>query len=111
MGDLLENVQFDFNESTGLSNDDIIKTMATGVEQQEDGHYVYCLRLNGENSFYVGETSQLSTRISTHLREKDVRELERVELTSDKDEALERERELSYEVAIEKGTTNIYGGR
>lgn len=110
MRDLLENVQFEFSDSTGLSNNDVIKTIAQGLEQHADGHYVYCLELDDE-SFYVGETSQLSTRIATHVREKDVQDIERVELANDKNEALERERELSYEMAIEKQTTNIFGGR
>jgi predicted GIY-YIG superfamily endonuclease len=112
--------EYHIDESTtvDLSSDDIsqkselIKMIVRAFELTQDSeHYVYCFSYDGGSRWYVGETENLYDRFSTHIRERGITNIERIEPVSDRDEGLERERELSYEVAIEKESTEIYGGR
>lgn len=104
--------------SVDLSSDDLsskaelIKMIVRSLERSDDSpHYVYCFSYDGGDRWYVGETANLYDRFATHIRQKGITNIEHVEPVSDKETGLERERELSYEVAIEKGSTEIYGGR
>jgi predicted GIY-YIG superfamily endonuclease len=104
--------------SIDLSSDDIsdkaelIRMAARSFEVSEDSpHYVYCFSFDDGERWYVGETSNLSDRLATHIRERGITNIETVEPVSDREEGLERERELSYEIAIAKKSTEIYGGR
>jgi len=101
-----------------LSSDDIsdktelIKMILRSFERSQDAnHYVYCFSFQDGDAWYVGETENLYDRLTTHIREKGITNLEHVEPVADRDAGLERERELSYEVAIDKKSTEIYGGK
>ena len=101
-----------------LSSDDISNraelirmAMKSYEAAQESPHYVYCFSFDGGDRWYVGETANLVNRISTHIRERGITNIERVETVENREQGLERERELSYEIAIDKGSTEIYGGR
>lgn len=98
-------------EYSALERDEMLQNIVSLLDRQLScDHYVYCFEFGDEN-WYVGETKNLRDRFATHRRDKDITNIELLEEVSDKTEALERERELSYEMAIEKGTTDIYGGR
>lgn len=71
----------------------------------------YSFQKDSEKFYYVGQTTRPVKRIKKHLRKKNVRAVERVEYADNKESALERERELSFEIAIENNTKNILGGR
>lgn len=75
--------------------------------------YVYGIRLerDGETWWYVGQTSDLQSRISTHKSDKNVLNIEYIEGFDTREGAKEREREMAYEIAIERETTNVLGGR
>jgi len=110
----MTNVSSDIGKYTGLSSDESAAVLAKSFEMQNpDSHYIYCFSFDrdGSECWYVGETQNLEERIKTHSRQKDVQSIELVECTDNRKEARERERELSYEVAIEKNSTKIYGGR
>lgn len=98
-------------EHSSLNRDEILSNIVSMVDIEYDcNHYVYCLELN-DSAWYVGETENIKNRFSSHKREKNVTNIELIEEVPDRETALERERELSYEMAIEKNTTEIYGGR
>lgn len=99
--------------SDDLSNrSDLIKAIVRSFELSQDcDHYVYCFSFDDGSRWYVGETENLYDRFLTHIRERGITNIETVEPVPDRGEGLERERELSYEIAIEKGSTEIYGGR
>lgn len=112
--DITEDTVLELTPHTGLSNSEVVKLVTEQYEQEADAeHFVYCFsyEVDGETRWYVGETSNLKQRISTHSLEKNIDNIEVVEPASSREDALEREREMSYEIAIEKGTTEIYGGR
>lgn len=101
-----------------LSSDDIssktelIKMIVRSFESSQNAnHYVYCFSFKGGDAWYVGETENLYDRFTTHIREKGITNLEYVEPVENRDIGLERERELSYQIAIEKQSTDIYGGK
>jgi len=92
----------------------VMKSVIRSFENESSSpHYVYCLEIekNGEQCWYVGESANLYDRITTHIRKKNILNIQRVEELPSRQDALEREREMSYEIAIQKNTTNIYGGR
>lgn len=98
-------------EHSALERDEMLQNIVSLLDRQLTcDHYVYCFEF-GDSNWYVGETENLKDRFATHRRDKNITNIERLEEVSDKSEALERERELSYEMAISKDTTDIYGGR
>lgn len=98
-------------EHSALERDEMLQNIVSLLDRQlMCDHYVYCFEF-GDSNWYVGETENLKDRFATHRRDKNITNIERLEEVSDKSEALERERELSYEMAISKDTTDIYGGR
>lgn len=107
-------------------------------EYEVSESYVYILRIkrsDGEVFYYVGSTSSSpEKRIKRHMTDKTCRtmpvERDGVEVlgdtsmdtytivgvedivpveSSNKERLLEKEREIAYRVAIEKGTTNVTG--
>lgn len=104
----------DLSASGGIDRESMLRYVARCYEQDvEHDHYVYCLTLpsSHEYDWYVGETTQLEQRISTHIREKGVTNIERLENVPDKETALDREQEMFLEVAIDKESTKLCGGR
>lgn len=98
-------------DHSALERDEMLQNIVSLLDRQLTcDHYVYCFEFDDSN-WYVGETANLKDRFATHRRDKNITNIERLEKVSDKAEALERERELSYEMAISKDTTDIYGGR
>jgi len=101
----------ELDSHTGLSRADRVCQVVTLFEDNTPcEYYVYCFKF-GDNKWYVGETEHLAQRISTHSNERDIQNIETVEGVSSRENAREREREMSYEIAIEKCSTDIYGGR
>jgi predicted GIY-YIG superfamily endonuclease len=114
MVQLPDGVDLDIQSTTGLSNEEAAKLIAGRFQDyMPEQHYVYCFSFeqNETECWYVGETGNLRDRIATHTRQKDIDQIERIEVVESRDEALEREREMSYEVAIDNDSTRIYGGR
>lgn len=109
-GDAFENVNINFSEHSSLSDPERIRAAARALEECSEGPFVYCLKLSG-GTFYVGETKHLSNRIGTHARDKQIDRIQHVETVPDKETARDREQTLSFEIAIEKNTTDIDGGR
>jgi len=83
---------------------------------------IYTLELrnvkNNNRWWYIGLTNDITNRITGHVTKnhlgKELRlwNIEDTEpFNGTRSEARAREQEKSYEVAIEKGTTNIFGGR
>lgn len=111
---ITSSVSYDMNSYSGLDRRAKIVELARLFEEcSDESHFVYCFKYekNGEQWWYVGETGHLTNRILTHTNEKDVIGIEILESVEDVDAGRERERELSYQVAIDKETTNIGGGR
>lgn len=109
--DVSENSTVLLNEHTALSRGEVLQNIISIFDEESNtDYYVYCLEID-ENNWYVGETSNLPKRFSAHKRDKNITNIERIEEVQSRKEARERERELSYEMAIEKETTDIYGGR
>jgi GIY-YIG catalytic domain. len=110
--DITENASVDLSSDSPIDKQEIIRTVAKLFEKSTDStHYVYCLSVDEGSRWYVGETANLYDRFCTHLRTRDVTNIEFVKPASDKEHSRERERELSYQVAIDKNTTEVYGGR
>lgn len=111
---ITDDTTMEISPHTGLSNAEVVKLVASEYEQQCDAeHFVYCFsyEVDGETRWYVGETSNLKKRLSSHSLDKNIDNIEVIEPAGSREEALEREREMSYEVAIDKESTEIYGGR
>lgn len=107
---IVDDVTFDLQSHTGLSRREIIKqVVSTYYHIDEHEFHVYCLEI--EDGWYVGETGNLPTRVATHMNKRNVSNIERVEPVDNREDALERERVMSYEIAIEKNSTDIYGGK
>lgn len=79
---------------------------------KESNYYVY--RLCFDNSYYVGMTNNIARRfIQANSRNRwpgDFPNNIDIEKYEDVDDANERERELTFETAIEFDTNNVYGG-
>lgn len=77
-------------------------------------HYVYVLSVkhNGDQKFYVGESSKIFNRITHHISS-DQFEVEYVEriISVPKENAKEREREMSLDIARKYKTNDILGGK
>lgn len=96
---------------TGLSRAERVCQAVTLFEDNTPfEYYVYCFEFD-DGKWYVGETEHLAQRISTHSNERDIQNIEVVEGVPSREDAREREREMSYEIAIDKDSTEIYGGR
>jgi len=96
-----------------MSRQELVKKMREIQNNTIGESYVYVIivKREGEEYFYVGKSNNPSSRIKNHINKKNVVGIERVEGCISESSALERERELSYEIAIEKDTTNILGGK
>lgn len=109
--EITDGVTMELSPYTALSHGDLVKEVVSVFEDSTPfEYYVYCFQFDGDK-WYVGETKNLAQRISTHSTDKSIENLEVVEGVESREEAREREREMSYEIAIKKGTTEIYGGR
>lgn len=73
--------------------------------------YVLVIMKDDEPYYYVGKSNNPTNRLTQHISSKSVVDIERLEGCKSEKAALNRERELSYELAIEKDTTNILGGK
>lgn len=77
-------------------------------------HYLYVLvvRQDGEDKFYVGETSNLHNRLSSHMSSDrfDIQRIDKV-ISVDEENARDEERKLSLDIARENETTDIMGGK
>lgn len=104
-----------FEEQGETSKEDIIERMEQLIDNTDDGRgfYVYVIKLLRDNElwWYVGQTINPIQRLKTHLQNKNVVGVDRLIGVSNRDAAKEKERKLAYEVAIEKNSTNILGGR
>jgi len=109
---LSDSISMSVSRNDSTKRRDVIRMIARQYDRFTDADfYAYSLELDNGDRWYVGETANLYDRISTHLRDKTVSNIHRIEQLATKEDAKERERELSYELAIEKGTTEVYGGR
>jgi predicted GIY-YIG superfamily endonuclease len=107
-----DSVSLDLSSHEVVDRRALLSTAVKIYEQQApDDYYVYCLEIDGGSSWYVGETANLIDRVTRHLSDKNVTNIEAIEPCDSRECAREREREMSYEVAIEKECTEIYGGR
>lgn len=92
--------------------------------QGEDHHYIYVLKgtkTSTDEWYYIGQTTRLSNRIATHIKDgcgpsyvsmdvTDIIELNTID-NYDKEDMRNAERSKAYEIAIEKNTTKVCGGR
>lgn len=111
---ITDDVTLELSKHTGATRGDIIQSVIRSFEETTPfEYYVYSLKLDkdSDTSWYIGQTENLTQRIYSHINSKNVTNIERVEGVDSREDARERERELSYEIAIEKKTTKIYGGR
>lgn len=111
--DVCENVSVDLS-SDSPNRDSVIRNVARMFERGTSvDHYVYCITYqdSGDTCWYVGETANLADRISTHIRQKTVINIDLVECRDSKDDAKEREINLFKEKILEKESTNVFGGK
>lgn len=110
IGDVTINLDFDDEPRY----EEILSSVARAYNKYSDSEcHVYCIEYieDNESYWYVGETSNIGQRLTTHIYERDVRNIEFIEEWPNKQEAREREQIASYEVALAKETTNVRGGR
>lgn len=122
----------DIKEDDRIDKNDIIRNFSSLSNAREvlsltkpnkipfNGHYVYVLSFtkDKEECYYVGETSKVRERIRKHVTRSSNKELRNASnITVEKiikvkeEKVKEREREVAKEIAIEKDTNNIYGGK
>jgi len=91
---------------------ELVHRMERLVTKTPGKSYVYVIEVmyNGAKHYYVGKSNNPVSRLQTHLREKKVIGIDSIEGCKTEDDALQREREKSYELAIEEDTTKILGG-
>jgi predicted GIY-YIG superfamily endonuclease len=111
--EVTDDVQIDLRSNATLDRDKIILECVSAFEQNvSHEHYVYCIKYehNGDTRWYVGETANLADRITTHSRNKNIQNVERVEGVDSREEAREREHDLHAEVILDKQSTDVWGG-
>lgn len=112
--DVVDGVTVETSQHSSCNRASLIQRATRQFERHTPyDYYVYAFKFtrDGDVCWYVGQTENLYQRSCTHLNDKTISNIEHVEGVNSRAEARERERELSYEMAIEKNTTSIYGGR
>jgi predicted GIY-YIG superfamily endonuclease len=108
---IVDGVTMELDSHTPLDSEELVKRAVSIFEDNTPfNYYVYCFQFDS-NKWYVGETRNLAQRINTHSNEKNIKNIETVEGVESREVAREREREMSYEIAIKRDSTEIYGGR
>lgn len=110
---ITEAATLDLSTDGTLDREELMKHVARTYEQDvSSSHFVYCIEYedDGETCWYVGETENLHQRLTAHIMDKNVTNIERVEPQPDRDVAREREHDMHCEVVMDKESTNVYGG-
>lgn len=114
------------NKTSGVNNSQIFKNMTGYYDSDkalssinnycsDKNYYVYRIKYT-ENTFYVGVTNNIKRRIGEHSTKSKSKIKNKqpvglyIESYNDKEEANNRETELTFETAIEFNTNKVYGG-
>lgn len=96
-----------------MADKKLIEKMESLVEETIGDSYVYVIVIESDNEpyYYVGKSNNPVHRLKTHMKNKKVIDVERVEGCESSSAALDRERSLFAEIILEKNTANVLGGR
>lgn len=111
--EIVDGVTMELSSHSTLSRDGFIREAASAFEDNTPyEYYVYCIKYeeDGNEHWYVGETENLTNRIATHSREKDIENIEYIEGAESRENARQREHDLHAEVILEQQSKNVWGG-